>query len=141
MCAYDALAAAWEMRMAGLSVDARAQRADSREPFFLGKSGRSWCTTDTQQLACRMAVALGLDATQFGGKSFRVGGATDIRDRLGASAINTIKQRGRWWSDIAFIYQRALVTEHLQLSADMADAASRDLEALCGGWAQSAGLR
>ena len=70
-----------------------------------------------------------------------MGGATDIRDRLGASAINTIKQRGRWWSDIAFIYQRALVSEHLQLSADMAEAASRDLEALCGGWAQGAGLR
>ena len=94
-----------------------------------------------KSLACNMASALGLDPKQFGGKSFRVGGATDIRDRLGASAINTIKQRGRWWSDIAFIYQRALVSEHLQLSADMAEAASRDLEALCGGWAQGAGLR
>ena len=122
-------------------MDARARRADSREPFFLGRSGLSWCTTDTQQLVCRMAVALGLDPKQFGGKSFRVGGATDIRDRMGAAAINTIKQRGRWWSDIAFIYQRALVHEHLQLSADMAEAASRDLEALCGGWAQGAGLR
>ena len=127
--------------MAGLSVDARARRASSREPFFLGASGLSWSTSDTQRLACRMAVALGLDPKQFGGKSFRVAGATDIRDRLGASAINTIKQRGRWWSDIAFIYQRALVHEHLQLSADMAEAVSQDLEALCGGWAQSAGLR
>ena len=127
--------------MAGLSPTERRVRAQSQEPFFVAPGGSSWSTSDSKDLAKRIASALGLDPKEFGGKSFRIGGATDIRDRLGTAAIATIKQRGRWWSDIAAIYQRALVREHLHLSAVMAEAASRDIEAMCAGWTQGARLR
>jgi 16S rRNA (cytosine967-C5)-methyltransferase len=76
-----------------------------------------------------------------GGKSFRIGGATDWRDIFGADAERVIKQRGRWQSDIAFLYQRALAETHLRGSAAVADADHADLESLCLGWVQPATFR
>jgi hypothetical protein len=85
-----------------------------------------------------MAVALGLDPTEFGGKSFRIGGATDWRQKLGPDAERLIKQRGRWKSDIALCYQRALVGQHLDASVAVGDADGADLEGVCPGWIQPA---
>ena len=56
-------------------------------------------------------------------------------------AERIIKQRGRWESDIHQIYQRALASEHLGASVALGDAAGRELEALCAGWAQPASFR
>ena len=67
--------------------------------------------------------------------------ATLLDDALGGSAERVIKERGRWASDIAFIYQRALVATHLDASAAVGRARGRDIEALCQGWVQPAGLR
>ena len=109
--------------------------------FFTSRSGAVWDTNDTRRLAQKMATALSLQPAEFGGKSFRIGGATDWRDVFGADAERIIKQRGRWHSDIAHLYQRVLVGAHLTGSAAVADAAGADLEALCRGWTQPASFR
>ena len=89
-----------------------------------------------------MAVWLGLDPADFGGKSFRIGGATDWRAVLGESkAERIIRQRGRWDSDIHKIYERALAHEHLSGSAAVGGASGAELEALCAGWAHPATFR
>ena len=68
-------------------------------------------------------------------------GATDWLDVFGAEAEKVIRQRGRWHSDIARLYQRALAETHLRGSAAVADAAHADLESLCRGWVQPATFR
>ena len=106
-------------------------------PLFVGPKGKPWCTTDTRRLARRIAAWLDLDEDLYGGKAFRIGGATDYRAIYGPDAAERIiRQRGRWWSDIHTLYQRALAAEHLEGSAALGDAKGAELEALCKGWAQ-----
>ena len=89
-----------------------------------------------------MAAALGLDKAQFGGKSFRIGGATDLAAAFGVvKAERLIKQRGRWSSSVQRLYERALAEEHLSASAAIGEAEGRELEALCHGWVQRATFR
>ena len=57
---------------------------------------------------------------------------------LGAAGREVIKQRGRWRSDIADIYQRALLLEQMDGASRMADAQGADLESLLRGWSQPA---
>ena len=78
------------------------------------------------------------DPAHFGGKSFRVGGATDLRATMGVAGREAIKQRGRWNSDIADIYQRTLVEDQIGASAAMGGATGADLESLLHGWSQPA---
>eukprot|EP00965_Chrysotila_dentata_P127463 4215281-Pleurochrysis_carterae.AAC.1 len=85
-----------------------------------------------------MASAAGLDPADFGGKCWRIGGATDLRDMLGEAGKTLIKQRGRWQSDVASFYQRAIVDAQLEASAGIGDATGVELEAVCAGWAQPA---
>eukprot|EP00965_Chrysotila_dentata_P144045 4758378-Pleurochrysis_carterae.AAC.1 len=85
-----------------------------------------------------MAAAVGLDPPEFGGKCWRIGGATDLRDLMGEGGRAFIKQRGRWQSDVASVYQRAIVDAQLEASAGIGDAAGVELEAVCAGWAQPA---
>ena len=75
-----------------------------------------------------------------GGHSFRIGGATDLRERLGVEAGRTvITDRGRWMDeDIGFIYQRVTADEQLSASAEMTRAEGADLEGIFAGWAQPA---
>ena len=54
-------------------------------------------------------------AAEVGAKAFRVGGATDGRARLGDRSEAVLKQRGRWESDVALIYQRPRLAEQLAL--------------------------
>ena len=97
---------------------------------------------DTRRLARKLAARLKLEENLFGAKSFRIGGATDYRAVYGPEAAERIiKQRGRWWSDIHALYQRALAAEHLQGSAAIADARGAELEALCKGWVQPTTFR
>lgn len=140
MCVYDAIVLAWHAQAGSMppqqgrtSDAALAQRA-----FFVGRRGNVWNTDDTRELARRFASTLQLDPSEYGGKSFRIGGATDWRDVFGADAERIIKQRGRWHSDVATLYQRALAESHLSGSAAVADAAHADLESLCRGWIQPA---
>ena len=141
LCTYDAIRRHWDRQMAGLSIDEQRKLATSRRAFFAHADGTPWRTDDSKDLAREMAEALGENGADFGGKAFRIGGATDLRDVLGAAAIQTIKQRGRWWSDIALIYQRLLLAEHLNASVSVGESSSRDMESLGEGWAQSANMR
>lgn len=141
LCTYDALRRLWDQRMEGLNAAQRRTLAASRQPLFIGANGRSWSTTDSRELAQDMATRLGERATDFGGKAFRIAGATDLRDVMGAASIALIKQRGRWWSDVAMVYQRMLSSEHLDASARIGGAASRDMEAMRVGWVQRAHMR
>ena len=112
-------------------------------PFFTSSRRGSpvWSTDDTRALAQKMAIALEEDPSEYGGKSFRIGGATDWRDVFGADAERIITQRGRWHSDVALIYQRALAGAHLRGSVAVGDAQGADLESLCRGWVQPATFR
>ena len=89
----------------------------------------------------RFATELGLDPSEFGGKSFRIGGTTDWRDVFQADAERVIKQRGRWHTDIALLYQRAIAHTQLTGSVAAGDATHADLETLCRGWVQPATFR
>eukprot|EP00965_Chrysotila_dentata_P148960 4919581-Pleurochrysis_carterae.AAC.2 len=64
-----------------------------------------------------------------------------MRDILGDGGAAAVQQRGRWATDIAQIYQRAIVDGQLRYSASLADATGTDLEALCAGWSQPASFR
>eukprot|EP00965_Chrysotila_dentata_P092599 3055806-Pleurochrysis_carterae.AAC.1 len=83
----------------------------------------------------------GLDSDECGGKGWRIGGATDLRDVLGDGSAAAIQQPGRWGSDVAQIYQRAVVDGQLRTSAEMAESTGVDMEALCAGWVQPASFR
>ena len=144
MCVYDAILRAWRT-ISGTEPPAigRVGGQLAGRHFFSSRKrgGAVWNTDDTRELAQRFAIALGLDPSEFGGKSFRIGGATDWRDVFGEDAQRVIVQRGRWHSDIALLYQRALVRTHLQGSVAAGDATGADLESICRGWAQPATFR
>ena len=61
-----------------------------------------------------------------------------MREVYGAQAQLLIKERGRWSSDVAQLYQRALLSAQLDISVGMAAAVSRDLEEALVGWTQPA---
>ena len=72
------------------------------------------------------------------------GGATDFRELYDNSAQGldearrVLKKRGRWLSDIAFIYARASLDTSLEASARLADVTGRDVESAFSGWAEPA---
>eukprot|EP00965_Chrysotila_dentata_P155334 5131776-Pleurochrysis_carterae.AAC.1 len=66
----------------------------STTPLFVTADGGAWTSTESRALARLMAATLGLDAVDFGGKSFRIGGATDIRAMRGEEGMAMIQQRG-----------------------------------------------
>ena len=81
---------------------------------------------------------LGIAPDEVGGKAFRIGGATDLREVHGDGAQRLIKERGRWASDVAQLYQRALLRTQLDSSAGAGAAVGRDLEEALQGWVQPA---
>jgi len=137
---YDAVVLAIEGRIGRMPpTRGRVQGAEALLPLFVGPKGNPWCTADTRRLARRIAGFIGLEEDLYGGKSFRIGGATDYRAVYGPEAAERmIKQRGRWHSDIHSLYTRALAAEHLEGSAAIGDARGAELEALCKGWTQPA---
>ena len=121
-----------------MAAEERAYRGGSSTPFFVSDGGGSWCTKDTQDLAVELGGMLGFAASEVGGKAFRIGGATDLREVHGGGAQLLIKERGRWASDVAQLYQRALLRAQLDVSAGAADADGRDMEEALTGWVQPA---
>ena len=155
LCAYDAVALAWWRRRHGgapfpldvagrpavswwqrTSTCSEAPRLDA--PFFADAVGLPMRTAGVRALVQRLAVLAGLDPAVFGAKSLRVGGATDWRDCLGDASAHVVKQRGRWFSDVAEVYQRPLLASHLAASMWVRPGGSADLESLCAGFAQAA---
>ena len=55
---------------------------------------------------------------------------------LGDASAHVVKQRGRWCSEVAQVYQRPLLTSHLAASMRVGPGGSADLEALCAGFTQ-----
>lgn len=143
MDTYDAIVLAMQARLGRMPpARGRVEGPEAELPLFVGHNAKPWRTTDTRQLARDFAAMLGLQSEDFGAKSFRIGGATDYRAVFGAAkAERLIKQRGRWWSDIHQLYERALAEEHLHASAAVGSARGAELEALCEGWAQPAEFR
>ena len=69
----------------------------------------------------------------------RIGGACDIRQAEGIERGKVlIQERGRWASDISWIYQRGDVGEQLLVSLDMVGASGASAETVIPGWAQPA---
>lgn len=135
--AYDALLLHHRRRVA------EADPAGWKDaPLFLNERGEVWRTCDSRQLAEEMGSALGIPAVELGGKCWRIGGATDLRKALGDGSQHLIRQRGRWASDVAAVYQRALVDSHLHMSAAIGSVEpARDMEEMFKGWAQPATFR
>ena len=53
-------------------------------------------------------------------------------------ATRMLKKRGRWRSDIAFIYSRASLDVSLELSARISSVVGRDVEGAFAAWAEPA---
>ena len=66
------------------------------------------------------------------------GGATDWRADRGEAGAFIVKQRGRWDSDVATIYQRPLLADQLAASASVGSVQGSDLEQICISFAQRA---
>ena len=112
----------------------------AKTPLFPGPTGHALDTGAVRGIVRRVASAAGEQPELFGASSLRAGGATDLRDAMGDDSASraVIKQRGRWASDIAEIYQRAILRSQLDASAAIGMAAGVDLEAVCLGWSQRA---
>ena len=115
--------------------------ARAHTPLFTTAAGKPYVTNDVRVMGRRMAALVGMPGDAVGGKLFRVGGATDLRDVLGDEGMRVIKERGRWGSDVAVVYQRATMRHSLEASAAAADADSREVEAMVPGWVQPATFR
>eukprot|EP00965_Chrysotila_dentata_P061007 2021086-Pleurochrysis_carterae.AAC.1 len=95
MCAYDALRIMWEDRAPSVPESERTFGRPSRTPLFVGADGATpWSSADSRRVVKAMAAAAGLDPGDFGGKGWRIGGATDMRDVLGAGGAAAVQQRG-----------------------------------------------
>lgn len=102
-------------------------------------------TDDMHTIAVEIFALAGEDPStaECGAHSFRIGGATDIREVLGVERGRVVvTDRGRWCdSDIGFIYARVSSDEQLHASRNMMLANGRDLERLFHGWSQPARRR
>ena len=65
-------------------------------------------------------------------------GAVAAGETAGISETGGRAARGRWASEVAERYQRALVRPQLEASSAVADIVDVDMEAVCRGWHQPA---
>ena len=88
----------------------------------------------------RWATIIDEPAASFEARAFRIAGATDFRDLLGddVASSRTIKDRGRWCSQIATIYKRPLLHIQLKASASVGTARHAGLEDVVPGFTQPA---
>ena len=144
LCAYDLLHAAWLEDVRLLGEDA-ARRAPIFRSSARGGVDAALSTSDVRTIVRDIAAAAGEDPDDFGGHSLRIGGASDFRDLFDLStagleeAERVLKKRGRWRSDIAFIYTRASLATALEASARLASVDGGDIEAAFSAWAEPAG--
>ena len=143
LCAYDLLLAAWRDDVRVLGTAAALQSPIFRHSAKGGVED-AISTTDVCRIVRDVAAAAGEDPADFGGHSLRVGGASDFRDLFDCStagleeAERVLKKRGRWRSDIAFIYTRASLATALEASARLAQVDGGDIEAAFSAWAEPA---
>ena len=133
LCAYDALRAAWDLQSDDVSLEERKTTA-----FFRHVDGRVVSSSDICVVCRQVAMHMSLPPLDFGAPSLRIGGAEDYYDLFGTDGQNFIKERGRWKSDIAFIYTRPSAKKHAAASAELAHASGLNLEVLVAGFSQPA---
>eukprot|EP00965_Chrysotila_dentata_P119898 3964916-Pleurochrysis_carterae.AAC.1 len=69
----------WDERAPRVPVEERTFGRVSCTPLFTGPDGVTpWTTGDSRRVAKAMATVIGLDPESFGGKCWRIGGATDL---------------------------------------------------------------
>jgi hypothetical protein len=130
-CAYDKLWAAWHLRATAVPFAAWA-----RTPFFVTAAGKIYTSYTVRDIARCIAEIIGIDIAASGASSFRIGGASCIRETHGdAEGQRMLEERGRWASDIASIYSRLSASTHLTASRAMMHAPGLDVERITG-WAQ-----
>ena len=144
LCAYSHIERLWRRRTA--EVCQRRPPCSCQpycsgclsEPLFASPiSGEAWKSSDAIDLVRDLASAIGADPAEFAGYSMRIGGATDLAERLGlVEGERVCKQRGRWMSDIFFIYQRSTAHEQMDASVRMLEAEGHTMESLLPGWVQ-----
>ena len=132
LCAFDALLTLFALDAPHVACD----RWATTPLFSCSAAGTAVDTSTIREDARAIANAAGLDASEVGSTSFRIGGAEDHYDVLGPGSERIIRERGRWHTDIHEIYQRCSATAHLSISAALGDASGISLEALGDGWAQ-----
>ena len=118
---------------------ASCKRANA--PMFVTDTGSAYCTEDVRALGRRFAEAAGIPPDLVGGKLWRIGGATDYLEVLGENGARVLKARGRWGTDVAFIYARANARSMLDASAAVGEADARAIEEMTAGWVQPATFR
>jgi hypothetical protein len=132
-CPYDALAAAWRIRVAEVPHAEWARTA-----FFVSSAGKIYDTGVVRDIARDIARLIGIPPEDAGGTAFRIGGASCFRETHGdAEGKRLLNERGRWSSDISSIYSRMSVATHLSASRAMTHAPGADVERITG-WAQPA---
>jgi hypothetical protein len=94
--------------------------------------GKPMSTTDLRSLARSMAKAGGLAPAEFGGHSYRIGGATALH-ALGCPEL-VLKTIGRWSSDIFEIYARAEAAQLCKFQGQLTEVDAVPLEASVPGW-------
>ena len=135
-CAYRAILAAWNARE---HLVPPAQRAT--EPFFRMPDGRIATTAHVRTAVRAIATLVGIDPTLVGGKSCRIGGGFALREWCelhGIDAERLLRERGRWRSDIAFIYARMSDRVHLAGSRGIATADTSHATEANAQWVQPA---
>ena len=134
-CPYAAIRTVFEEVTAGAPMESWHRLA-----LFQDEWGNIIGTQDMHDAAQAGFAAAGEDPEDAWANAFRAGGATDMWDRYGHGAERLIQERGRWWSDINLIYQRASATAHIQASIEMTKADGVDFEELHPGYRQPTGM-
>jgi hypothetical protein len=107
-----------------------------KSPLFANPDGSMVRTADVRVDMRVIGVLAGLDPAELGASSGRIGGAEDLYDVFEERASPIIQERGRWWTDIHTIYQRASASRHMRVSAQMGGATGISMEAAAPtGWA------
>lgn len=121
-CGYCAVTRTLRRRFPGAQYDKDGylvSKKDRAELLFRRPDGKPVRTQDVARIARRFARLAGLDERYAGGKSFRIKSATDLLrpGALGMESKHILKRRGRWGSDIFFVYARVTHMESLIASA------------------------
>ena len=107
---------------------------ESRAVFELPGGVRVVSTKDVATMFKEVAAACHIDTSDVGGAAGRIGGAIDVRCVVGPEELKRLlAERGRWDSDIGFVYSRPDAMRHLWLSESMSGARRLDIESLVNG--------
>ena len=149
MHVHDALIEAWRILAAvpkhlwatTLFFRVPRERLQIPQSYYRGREPNHWRPlrdADVLGFVHDAARAAGLDPAKYGVRALRMGGATDLYDLFGPAGERYIRERGRWASDVAQIYQRVSAATHGMLSRTIGDSVGPDLQSLLAGWCQTA---